>query len=42
MSEVTYGDGKPVSNWIYFNENGEKERVDIYQNGKFFYEKHFK
>ena len=28
------------SNWIYYNKDGEKERIDIYENGKFFYEKH--
>lgn len=39
-SKVTYKDNVPSSNWIYYNKDGEKERIDIYENGKFFYEKH--
>ena len=39
-SKVTYEDNVPSTNWIYYNEDGEKERIDIYKNGKFFYEKH--
>ena len=38
-SEVTYGNGKPVTNWLYFDENGKKSSVKIYENGKFIYEK---
>ncbi len=38
-SEVTYRNGKPVTNWLYFDENGKKESVKIYENGKFIYEK---
>ena len=41
-SEVTYKNDKPISNWTYYDENGEVERIDIYRNGKFFYEKHLK
>ena len=40
-SKVVYKNNKPVTNWIYYNEQGKKEREDIYKNGKFFYEKHF-
>tara|TARA_Y100000766_G_C18534916_1_gene425455 strand:- start:23 stop:556 length:534 start_codon:yes stop_codon:yes gene_type:complete len=39
-SEVFYKDDKPSTNWVYYNENGEKVRIDIYKDGKFFYEKH--
>ncbi len=39
-SEVTYGNGKPITNWVYFDKNGEKERVKIYENGTFIYEKY--
>ena len=41
-SKVTYKDNQPSTNWIYYNEDGEKVRIDIYENGKFFYEKHLK
>ena len=40
-SEVVYSNGKPASNWMYYDEYGKKERVDIYEDGKFFYEKYF-
>ena len=39
---VTYGNGKPVTNWLYFDENGKKESVKIYENGTFIYEKYIK
>ena len=42
ISEVTYKNDKPSTNWTYYDENGEVERIDIYRNGKFFYEKHLK
>ena len=38
-SEVTFGDGKPITNWFYYNELGVKEKVKIYENGIFIYEK---
>ena len=41
-SEVTYKNDKPSSNWTYYDEKGEIERIDIYRNRKFFYEKHLK
>ena len=41
-SEVTYKNDKPSTNWTYYDENGEVERIDVYRNGKFFYEKHLK
>ena len=41
-SEVFYKDDKPSTNWTYYNEKGEKVRVDIYKDGKFFYEKYIK
>ena len=40
MSEVTYLNGKPNSNWIHFDELGKKNKVEYYENGKFFYEEH--
>ena len=40
-SKVIYKNDKPFTNWVYFNEDGKKEREDIYKNGKFFYEKYF-
>ena len=40
-SEVIYKNDKPSSNWTYFDENGKKEKVDIYKDGKFFYEEYF-
>lgn len=40
-SEVVYSEGKPASNWIFYDEHGKKERIDIYEDGKFFYEKYF-
>ena len=39
-SEVTYGNGKPITNWVYFDKNGNKERVKVYENGTFIYEKY--
>tara|TARA_B100000886_G_scaffold330117_1_gene280229 strand:- start:252 stop:788 length:537 start_codon:yes stop_codon:yes gene_type:complete len=39
-SKVTYKNNLPATNWIYYNEEGKEERIDIYENGKFFYEKH--
>ena len=41
-SEVTYGDGKPITNWIYYDRKGKKERVKIYEKGIFIYEKYLK
>ena len=39
-SEVVYKNDKPATNWKYFNEEGKIERIDIYKDGKFFYEKY--
>ena len=39
-SEVVYENDKPSTNWIYYDENGKKEKEDVYENGKFFYEKY--
>lgn len=41
-SEVTLKNGEPITNWVYFDDTGEKERIDIYKDGQFFYEKHLK
>ena len=41
-SEVTYGDGKPITNWIYYDRKGNKERIKIYEKGIFIYEKYLK
>ena len=41
-SEVTYGDGKPITNWIYYDRKGKKERIKIYEKGIFIYEKYLK
>ena len=40
-SEVTYGNGKPITNWVYFDKR-KKDRVKIYENGTFIYEKYIK
>ena len=32
-SEVFYKNDKPLNNWIYYDENGKKEREDIYEDG---------
>ena len=40
-SEVVYKNDKPSTNWIYYDEYGKKEKEDVYENGKFFYEKYF-
>ncbi len=40
-SEVLYENDRPASNWVYYDENGKKERIDFYEDGKFFYEKYF-
>ena len=39
-SEVTYKNNKPSTDWVYYDEKGKKERIDIYKDGKFIYEKH--
>ena len=39
-SSVTYKNDMPATNWTYYDEIGEIERIDIYKNGKFIYEKH--
>ena len=40
-SEVIYKNDKPITNWIYYDKDGRKEKEDVYQNGKFIYEKYF-
>ena len=40
-SEVLNENDRPASNWVYYDENGKKERIDFYEDGKFFYEKYF-
>jgi len=41
-SEVTFKNGKPITNWLYFDEAGKKEKSKVYENGIFIYEKNLK